>query len=196
MKRATNLLVKAYFILSLISTVSCGEYITHETSRQFEGKRMYAAANIWYKDPQVIYSINHHQGAILPVGTKVTIDKIMNKAVSFRDDTGARFKMILIEKYSGALTIEGFFRQYFTDRDPKGEGSEYQQLSDSDKSNIAMGRIEAGMRKAAVLMAYGYPPGHWTRSMDSDVWKYWIHKFRAKLVYFKDGKVEKIEDAL
>ena len=52
------------------------------------------------------------------------------------------------------------------------------------------------MSKEAVLMSYGYPPSHMTPSTEGDVWKYWDHKFRAKLIYFRNNRVVEVQKAL
>jgi len=45
---------------------------------------------------------------------------------------------------------------------------------------IKTGSLCVGMSKAAVVVAYGYPPEHVTPSLDNDVWTYWMDRFRKK----------------
>jgi hypothetical protein len=157
----------------------------------------YTSANIWFEHPDKIPSVNHHQGAILPVGTQVTIESVTPRAIHFVDQRGTRYRLILMRKYTGPeFTIEQLFKQYFTLTDPMGKTGEFMKLSEMERGYVKSGRIRVGMSKVAVLMAYGYPPSHMTPSTDADVWKYWDHKFRARLVHFRNNRVEDIEKDL
>ncbi len=155
----------------------------------------YTAANIWYKHPREIRSVNHHRGAILPVGTKVTIEDVSRRAIAFLDQKGTKYRLVLVRKYTGpGFTVQDLFRQYFTETDPLGKDGAFSRLTEQEKNAVRTGRIAQGMSKEAVLMAYGYPPSHMTPSTDGDVWKYWTHKFRAYLVFFSNSKVVEIRE--
>lgn len=161
------------------------------------GKEYYTAANIWYKNPRVIWSLNHHGGAILPAGTKVTIKGLSRRSIGFIDEKGTKYRLMVARKYTApGFTSRDLFEQYFTPNDPMQKGGEFESLTDMEKNAVKTGRIAVGMSKKAVLMAYGYPPSHMTPSTESDVWKYWQHKFRAYLVYFQEGRVIEIKGDL
>lgn len=157
------------------------------------GKTFYTAANIWYEKPERILSTNYHKGALIPVGTKVTIEELRHWEIHFADENGLRFNIILVEKHSSReMTIEKLFEQYFSEENPLREGGPFQKFSKDEKKNIKAGEIEVGMSKAAVLMAYGYPPSHRTPSLKSDMWTYWVNMFVERKVIFTDDKVVKI----
>lgn len=160
-------------------------------------KTLYTSANIWYKHRGKILSVNRHRGFILPVGTKVKIDAISGRAILFSDEQGAQYRLILARKYTDPeFTIEDLFRQYFTENNPMGKNGAFQKLNDQERGLVKSGKISVGMSKEAVLMAYGYPPSHVTPSTNGEVWKYWEHKFRAYLVFFRNNRVSEIKKDL
>jgi hypothetical protein len=161
------------------------------------GKEYYTAANIWYKHPWKIWSLNRHQGAMLSVGTRVTIKDISRSAIHFVDQKGTKYRLLLARKYSApGFTIKDLFEQYFAVSDPMAKDGAFTRLNEQEKNAVRTGRIAPGMSKEAVLMAYGYPPSHMTPALESDVWKYWVHRFRAQLVYFSNGRVTEIKEVL
>jgi hypothetical protein len=98
-----------------------------------------------------------------------------------------------MKKHSkGGTVIQDYFKQYFSEENPLGEGGPFQNISADEQTNIKKGKIAVGMSKAAVLMAYGYPPGHKTPSLEGDEWIYWKDRFVNEPVYFKDNKVSQI----
>lgn len=161
------------------------------------GKEYYTAANIWYKHPREIWSLNHHRGAMLPAGTRVTIRSISGRGIAFVDQGGTAYRLLLARKYAApGFTANDLFGQYFTATDPLGKDGVFPRLTEVEKHGVKTGRIAAGMSKQAVLMAYGYPPTHITPSTESDVWKYWASRFRAYLVYFRNDRVAEIKEDL
>ena len=70
------------------------------------------------------------------------------------------------------------------------EKGAFASLSAEEQKKVKAGEIEAGMSKAAVIMAYGYPPGHKTPSLKLDKWVYWINHFKTRTVYFAEDKVK------
>lgn len=156
------------------------------------GKTFYTTTNIWYENPEKVYSTNYHRGTILPVGTKVTIKKLRGEEIQFVDKSELTFKIIFLKKHSShKMTIWDYFDQYFSEENPMRKGGPFQKFSKDEKDNIKMGEIAVGMSKAAVLMSYGYPPSHRTPSLKSDGWIYWTNRFVNSPVYFKNGKVSK-----
>ncbi len=161
------------------------------------GKEHYTAANIWYKHPREIWSLNHHRGVMLPAGTRVTIKGISGRTITFVDQRGTKYRLMLAKKYTAPrFTTNDLFGQYFTATDPLDKNGAFSRLTELEKNGVKTGRIAVGMSKQAVLMAYGYPPTHMTPSTESDVWKYWTNRFRAYLVYFQNGRVVEIKGDL
>lgn len=157
--------------------------------RNIEGKTFYTMANIWYEKPNRIYSTNYHKGAILEVGTKVTIKDVSGNEIRFVDEKGLEHTIIFVKKHHPGLTIHDYFNNYFSEKNPMAEGGDFQRFTPSEKKNIKIGVVKEGMSKSAVLMAYGYPPGTKTPSLKSDFWVYQYDRFVTRSVKFKDGKV-------
>lgn len=164
-----------------------------QAEREVVGKTFYTTANIWYEHEDKIYSTNYHKGSIISVGTKVTIKNMGSGEIEFADEKGQSFAIIFVKKHSSPeMAIGGYFNQYFSEENPLRKDGPFQKLSENERKQIKLGEIKEGMSKKAVLMAYGYPPGHRTPSLASDTWVYWVNRFVNKAVYFKNGRVYKI----
>lgn len=164
-----------------------------QAEKVVEGKTFYTTANIWYEHPDKIFSTNYHTGAIIPVGTKVTIKEVRDKEIQFVSEKEQTFKIIFLKKHSkSGMTVWDYFEQYFSEENPLREGGPFHKFSKDEQRNIKIGEIGMSMSKAAVFMAYGYPPSHRTPSLKSDIWIYWTSRFEETSVYFKDDKVSKI----
>jgi hypothetical protein len=177
-------------ILIIVLITSLFWISSAHAGREVSGKTFYTKANIWYEKPEKIFSTNYHSGAILPVGTKVLVKKVRKKEIKFVDDIGETYIIIFLKKYSSPkMNVWDYFDQYFSLENPMKKGGPFEKFTKEEQENINMGIIEEGMSKAAVLMSYGYPPSHRTRSIKSAQWIYWENRFRSKRVIFKDGKV-------
>ena len=87
------------------------------------------------------------------------------------------------------MTVWDFFRQYFSENNPMGEGGAFRSLTAEEQKSVLAGEITVGMSKTAVVMAYGYPPSHRTPSLQQDKWIYWVNLFKTRTVLFSDDKV-------
>jgi hypothetical protein len=153
-----------------------------------ETGKFYTKSNIWYEKSEKILSTNYHKGAMIPIGTKVEVLKSNRKKIEFRDSaSGTVFKIKLVKKYTD-LNPDEFFNRYFS-KDNLLNSGEFNSLSPMEKEAVKAGRIEKDMSKAAVLLAYGYPPTHRTPSTDQDTWTYWVSRLGNFLVQFEGGKV-------
>jgi hypothetical protein len=185
--------ISVLFFVVMMALLFCFSF-AQGAERDVVGKTYYTTANIWYENPEKIYSTNYHRGTILPVGTKVTIKKVSDKEIRFVDENNLPFKIIFLKKHSSRnMNIWDFFNQYFSELNPMRKGGPFEKFSKEEKENIQIGEITEGMSKAAVLMSYGYPPSHRTPSLKSNIWTYWINRFVKRTVYFKDDKVYKID---
>ena len=73
-------------------------------------------------------------------------------------------------------------------------GADYAKFSQMEKDNIKAGTLAVGMSKDAVIMAFGYPPTHRTKTLAESTWTYWKSKFINFEIQFDDrGKVAFIE---
>ena len=86
--------MKYMFLLLVCVFFMTGGRSPGETDRVMEGKMCFTQTNIWYEDPQKIYSTNYHVGTIIPVGTKVQIVRLKGDRIQFKSfDTGRTYKM-------------------------------------------------------------------------------------------------------
>ena len=167
-------------------------------AEQLGGKQFYTAVNIWHERNE-IESTNYHKGGIIPFGTKVKIKAIDDGAnddllqgmpeqsIQFTTDRDKSYKIMFMRSQSkSGTTIGDLFKQYFSETDPKGEGGAFRALTTAEQSNVMAGEIEIGMSKAAVIMAYGYPPK--TPSLESNFWVYREER-KTRTVEFTDGRV-------
>jgi hypothetical protein len=117
--------------------------------------------------------------------------KVGKDYVQFSDEKGIVYKIIYMAKHSTG-TMTSFLESTFSAENILA-GETYKKLSDMEKENISKGIIAEGMSKAAVLMAYGYPPSHRTQSTELNTWTYWENRFKTTLVTFSpDGLVTQI----
>lgn len=156
------------------------------------GTTCYTKANIWYTTPSDIKSTNYHMGAMIPFGTKVTIDDIDRKRLVFTTENSMRCTIIYMQRHSTISLLEHFHR-YFSETNPRSRGSMFEGFSDMEKQNVKKGNVATGMCKEAVLASYGYPPSHATPELNVDYWRYWVIGRQQVSVYFFDDKVSRIE---
>lgn len=176
-------------VLMFVLALACSSLY----AESFSGKTYYTRTNIWYENPNDILSTNYHRGAILPIGTKVSIHSINNRRIQFTPDGSAQMFTIINDKKTNTISIDELFNRYFSVEAVQAGVGDYYQATEADRENIKTGTIALGMSKKAVLMAYGYPPTHRTPLLTSDIWYYWYARLHRVNVYFKDDKVFKIE---
>ena len=156
-----------------------------------EGQTLYTMTNIWYEKPMKIL-ILFHAGAILPVGTKVTIEDMSSKAIVFTREDGMKFRIYTKKYYK--LTGAEMARLLFSKKNPMAKGGKFHKFSKMERQQIKAGEIKKGMSKEAVIMAYGYPPTHVNPTIEQNTWQLWVTRWNKINVYFKDGKVSRIQD--
>jgi len=151
------------------------------------GGDYFTKVNLWYEHPEKIYSTNYHVGQILPVGTAVKVQNIGKNFIQFRNDKGLSFKLLYNAKHNpGGLSA--YLDTVFSSENVL-IGRDYRKFSKAEKDNISKGVVAEGMRKPAVIMAYGLPPSHKTSSTDSNSWIYWLNRFKSITVTFSDAGV-------
>lgn len=161
-----------------------------------EGK-LYTACNLWYEYDRAgnlkpIPGINYKRGIIIPAGTEVTgvtVSKgrrgtMVIDFVTAKD--GKKFSIHYQERYHPGLDIETFKNRLFTSKTLSVLTKGFSKI---EMKGVKGGKVTTNMRKKAVLVAYGYPPEHKTESIKSDVWLYWLDRFRTMRVVFNDKGV-------
>ena len=160
---------------------------------EFEGKTFYLQSNVWFESPLKINAINYHKGTMLRAGSRVRIDRMTSRKIDFVTlKNGLEYRILFSSKYFPRTRIEEYARLYFGTQNPL-ESPEYAGFSAIEKKGVEEGAIKKGMSRKAVLMAYGYPPRHRTRSIEEDTWSYWNNRlFRMEVRFDKDGRVAQI----
>jgi hypothetical protein len=153
-------------------------------------KQLYTAHNIWNHRGQ-LYCINYKVGdRILPAGTAVKNVKVRTKnnlrLITFRvAQTDERYSIAFNPRWHPGETAKSYKKKMFT-RQPFDQRT--RELTPEEIESIKRGVVTPGMSKRAVLIAYGPPPEHRTRSLDSDQWIYWQDRFRDKRICFDGNK--------
>ena len=131
-----------------------------------------------------LYSVNYQQSGLIPLCSKVKIESVDKRKLTFRLLDSER-------------EYEYIFHNSLADPIPKHLDKVFGKkcdatlsgLSDVDRKGIRSGTVLSGMSKRGVTLAIGYPPEHATPSLDSDVWTYWKNRFGKMTVSFANGKV-------
>lgn len=150
----------------------------------------YTAYNLWYEQPEKLYSINYKKGRLVPAGTRV--DQVSVKSgrrgrISFRHiDYDTTYTILLQAKFHPKLTIDDIRERLLTDQPISVRMA---NMSDVDKEGIEKGVVLPGMSKDAVLISFGYPPEHRTASTKMKDWYYWMHRFRSERVTFDEKDI-------
>jgi hypothetical protein len=196
--------VSRAIILFILASALSIAFSAH-AAEQVSGKTFYTTTNLWYERLGQIESTNYHRGAILAIGTRVKILEVFDGAttlsdplgtatfdrfIRFDDESGQSHKLLFIARHAKeGVTVWDLFRQYFSENNPMGEGGAFRSLTAEEQKGVMAGEIAVGMSKTAVVMAYGYPPGHRTPSLKMDNWTYWENRFKTRSVLFSDDKV-------
>lgn len=181
--------------------------VSSEAADNVTGKFFYTMANIWYDKPGPIELTNYHRGEIILVGTKVKILEVSDGSggspldpqfkevfIRFEGSGGLSYRIAVKSKYAKpGTTVWDIFRQYFSEKDPMSESGAFRSLTAQEQKSVLAGEITDGMSKAAVLMAYGYPPGHKTPSLEADKWIYWENWSKIRTVTFDGDRVQAVD---
>jgi hypothetical protein len=136
-----------------------------------------------------LYSVNYQQPGLIPLCSKVKIESVSKRKMSFRLlEADREYEYIFHDSMRDPIPkhLDKFFG---TKCDVKLDA-----MSEVDRKGIRSGQVYTGMTKRGVTLAIGYPPEHATPSLESDVWTYWKNRFGKMTVHFADGKVMGIRD--
>ena len=136
-----------------------------------------------------LYSVNYQQAGLIPLCSKVKIESVDKRKMTFRVLDGDREYEYLFHNSMRDPIPKHLDRYFGTKCEPRVEA-----FSEVDRKGIKSGTVQPGMTKKAVILAIGYPPEHATPSLDSDIWTYWKNRFGKMHVHFADGKVSEIRD--
>jgi hypothetical protein len=153
-----------------------------------------AKGQILYTQFSLFYEANRHRttnyrvGTLVPVNTEVKFVNATSRTIIVTLPNGQNLKIENIAEYSGEK-IDGIFTRTFDVKPIDLSG-----FSEDEKKAIMSGEVILGMKKAAVLIALGYPPKHKTPNLELDQWQYWQNRFNTFIVHFENGKVAQIQD--
>jgi hypothetical protein len=156
-----------------------------------EDQPLYTAHNIWYEHPDRVFAINYKKGTIIPAGSAVILDPYGVRpgasALQFAvPDTGIRVTMHLHPKFAPGVTIEALRDRTLT---PKPWEQLVEGLDACEVESVRNAVVVTGISRRAVIAAYGYPPEHFTPTLEKGVWTYWINRFvKKELMFGADGK--------
>ena len=174
--------------LALVSmVVLAAGCATSTVPSPFDGQSRYLCCNLHYENPKIT-DVNYQQGALVPLGTRVTITKVQKQAATFEAPGFPPLTVVL--KYGrGALNMDTFVNRLFVERDPK---LKLKNVPKKTREMIEAGQVAKGMTRDQVLMSLGYPPAHRTPSLDSPQWTYWQNRWQSFIVDFDGDKVDAV----
>lgn len=166
--------------------------VTAFSALALEAGTYYTASNMWYENPQKIYSTNYHAGDMIPGGTEVEVLSMRKGKVRFMiPGQSEKFNYIHVRKHSSS-TAEDKIGRVFT---VENQFADLLGNSEVEVQNaIQAGHIALGMTKAQVIASYGPPPSHVTPDAKiADTWKYWDKRTLTREVTFNEGVVVAID---
>ena len=164
---------------------------TEQPLRVEDQGKLYTAYNLWYEKPERMFAINYGRGSMIPAGTRVAAVRVHRSrkrpTITFsRVADGDGYTIFFRPQFFPGVTIEEFKDRLFTDKPIEEQTA---GLTQSEISAIREGRLVEGMRREAVLITRGYPPSHYTPSLDENTWYYWENRFVKEAVRFDtDGR--------
>jgi hypothetical protein len=131
-----------------------------------------------------LYSVNYQQSGLIPRCSKVKIESVSTKKMTFRLlDADREYDYIFHDSLRDPIP-KHLDKVFGKKCDPTLGG-----MSEADRRGIRAGSVLPDMTKRGVTLAIGYPPEHATPSLDSDIWTYWKNRFTKMTVSFTNGKV-------
>ena len=138
-----------------------------------------------------ITTLNYTLGFPIPVNSIIFYEDVNSKQLAFMYNQ-KRYYLRNAPRYS-KTNMDQMLDRYFATKKV-----DISKFTKKEQTLIKAAKIEIGMSKEAVILAYGYPPAHTTASLDQDAWKYW--KFQrgyaqdTLILHFKNNKLSSIED--
>ncbi|MGH7996895.1 MAG: hypothetical protein ACREFX_11135 [Opitutaceae bacterium] len=125
---------------------------------------------------------NYWVGKLVPINTRVKLVSEAGRKLVLRiEPAGDEITVVNVEKYS-RKDLNTIARELLT-RTPVA----LDQFGTQAASMILRGQPAIGMTKEQVVMARGYPPGHRTPSLQSDIWVYWDTRMMISTCAFDNG---------
>lgn len=164
-----------------------------------EGQSYYLGHNLHAdKFQKKVYSANYQlAGELLPWGAEVKILKVQRNYLSFLDVKSAiTWNYWFSGKTRRQFSLKDHLQRVFV-KDIEVLRARVAGLTELDRDGIYEGRALAGMSRAGVLIAMGYPPEFANREdlMTVRDWHYWVSRFDKITISFNRlGVVARVVD--
>ena len=139
-----------------------------------------------YSNRRIHSTLNLHAGHLYPINTPVMVLDLNKKVIRLKIG-GGDILLIRNDMEFSRQSLGAIFERTLSDKPVSLSG-----LSPLELEYIRHGRVAKGMRKRAVIMAYGYPPYFRTESLESDRWVYWQDRRQILHLIFRDGILREI----
>lgn len=185
------LLKGSFFIVVIIGLAGCAMKNQQKESLpatiQLQ-KTYYSQVGMAYEKGRY-RTTNYNVGVFIPVNTAVKLVEFGSKDfVVSVENTGELIEVVNHPKHTQWTLIEAFEKLLGPEK------ISLLKFNAKERANIEDGTVTVGMRKAAVIVARGYPPSHETPSLQRDQWKYWNNRWDTIIVKFKNDRVVNIKD--
>ncbi len=131
------------------------------------------------------YLYRYSSDPMLAAGTRVRVTDAGRMTVDFSTADGRRYRLWF--KYGrGQLDGPTYFGRIFVSEDPTVALA---GASPAVLEAVRAGRVIAGMTRAQVLLARGYPPAHQTPDLEAAQWLFYDEAGTGEYVSFHDGVV-------
>lgn len=147
----------------------------------------YTAANIWYDKPLRIYKNNFHVGMILRAGTKCRVTDVSDDAIEFETADGREYRIVAPRRDHTRMSMQEVFKFYFSGKNEMGPDGKFARFTQTEQEAVRGAVVMKGMRREAVLMAYGYPDRGRTPSLEAYIWVFRHSRFVNRSVRFENG---------
>lgn len=175
---------KLLFALLSMFLIGSIQGVSGEEESSGDTKKLYLAHNLWYENPKSVSTIGYKRGTMIPAGTEVTNVVAGKSAVSFSvDEWDLHIRVVIDNHQKDSLTAVELRDRMFSHQNIE---EMQKNLTDLEELCVKRGYVAPGIRKMAVIMAYGYPPKHRTPSTDMPTWIYWTSRFVNRTLNFDD----------
>lgn len=179
-RKSITISVATAIILLFCSTMGFAEngwrYLQSNV-HAFQNNRDIKASYAVWTDP----GVGH---IVIPVNTQVKMKKWRRGFILLTNHGKTIYYDV--DKRRTKMTGE----EYFTNVLTKNKKIDLSSFSKLDQKGIKEGKVQLGMSRKAVRIAYGYPSPHATPDIKSSIWTFWRNRFgRTQITFDKTNNV-------
>jgi len=153
---------------------------------ELTGETLYTQVNMYSLKSRVVTWANFNIDTLIPVNTAVIIKPNTGDKVYFAikgTTTRLAFKNNIVSGFSGKDWLKKHFSK---------SKVELSKFTPEEHEAIKEGRVQAGMSKASVIIARGFPPATLTPKLTSNEWVYLNNRREKEQVTFVGDKVSQV----